>query len=392
GLARCFAGTGVAVYAIDTDGGAGFLKRSKYIERVISLGCRISPQEAFVDKLCALGRELKERHERRVLLLPSEDTGLRVCADHFGRLKEYFVLLGDPGESDIKRFMDKGSFFNELSREAPYVPRTLRFAGFEEVHASRGDLPYPAAAKPACKDIAMSFQKKLGAKLVVLRSPEDVAGKLRNIFPPEGIVVQEFIEHREGDEVCWWGYRSRNGAVTGMTARELRKYPHPGGTATFMRSEHVEVLHAYAREILDRIGFRGLCEMPFLPAGRSRQYKVLELNPRPWLQIGLMHRSGFNAPLMAYREAMEADIPVPPATAREGVTWISPEYDLLRALSSGRPGGRLKNVAQWAGDVRRADDRTVWDFAEPGVTVSRFMSYPGKFWKNRSMIGAGNRS
>ncbi len=392
GLARCFAGTGVDVHAIDTDGGAGLLRRSKYIERVMSFECRISNPEGFVDELCAAGRSFKEQQGRRLLLFPSEDGGLGLCADHCERLRDYFVLLGDAAETDPARFLDKGRFFGALPREAPYVPRTMHFADFASLEASRGELPYPAAVKPARKDIGMSFQKKLGAKLVIIESPEDLAGKLRALFPREGVVVQEFIEHREGDEVCWWGYRSKRGELTGMTAREMRKYPHPGGTATFMRSEHVPRLHEYAREILDRIGFWGLCEMPFLPAAPAGQYKVLELNPRAWLQIGLMSRSGLNAPLMAYREAMGVDVPVPDARARDGVIWMSPEYDLLRALGSGRPARRFANLAQWFRDMRRADDRTVWDCAEPGVMMARLISYPAKLWKNRAMIGAGRRS
>jgi predicted ATP-grasp superfamily ATP-dependent carboligase len=392
GLARCFAGTGVDVYAVDTDGGAGFLKRSKYIDRVIALGPRISATEAFVEELCAAGKELKERDRRRVLLFPSEDTGLRVCADHWERLKEYFLLLGDPGERDPARFLDKGRFFQALPGEAPYVPRTMYFADIASLEASRDDLPYPAVVKPARKDIGMSFQKKLGAKLLVVKSPGDLSGKVRALFPREGVVVQECIEHNEGDEVCWWGYRSRHGELAGMTAREMRKYPHPGGTATFMRSERVPQLHEYAREILDRIGFWGLCEMPFLPAGPAGQYKVLELNPRAWLQIGLMHRSGLNAPLLAYRDAMGVEVPVPEPGVREGVIWMSPEYDLLRALCSGRPARRIANLARWLADVRRADDRTVWDCAEPGVIMARVASYPAKLWKSRAMFGAGSRS
>lgn len=390
-LARCFRGTGVPVIAVDTDGNAPLLRRSRNIERVVSFESHITDTEDFLAHVVSLGRNLASEWNARPLLFPTEDSGLRFCADYFAALTKHFTLLGDPEERDITRFMDKGRFFDSLPRGAKFVPWTRFFPDCDALEAALSTFPFPVVVKPARKDIDMSFQRALGTKLIVLESPIDVTDAFRALVPPEGVVVQELIEHTEGQEVCWWGYRSRDGAITGMTARELRKFPVQGGTATFMRTEHVEALHAYAREILETINFWGMCEMPFLPVEDTEQYKVLELNPRCWLQVGLLYTSGLNAPLMAYNEVMGADLPAGRTVARERITWMSPEYDLLRVFRSGRSGGLLRNLARWCQDLHWADDRAVWTCKEPGVLAARFLSYPAKLWKNRAMIKRGGR-
>jgi predicted ATP-grasp superfamily ATP-dependent carboligase len=381
----------VPVIAVDTDGNAPLLRRSRNIARVAAFENRITDTELFVQDLAALGGELAGEWRRRILLFPTEDGGLRVCADHFETLKEHFILLGDPAERDLEQFMDKGRFFGALLDDAGYVPWTRYYADVPALRGALDSIPFPVVVKPSKKDVDMSFQRTLGTKLIVLESAYDMTESFYALIPPEGVVVQELIEHTEGQEVCWWGYRSKSGEVTGMTARELRKFPLQGGTATFMRSEHIERLHVYAREILERINFWGLCELPFLPIEDTQQYKVLELNPRCWLQLGLMHTSGLNAPLMAYNEAMDERLPIPAGGARERATWMSPEYDLLRVFRSGRPGDTLRNLARWLQDLNWADERAVWTCREPGVLAARFLTYPAKLWKNRSMIRRGGR-
>ena len=390
-LARCFRGTGVPVIAVDTDGNATLLRRSRNIDRVVTFEHLIADTTEFIAHLCSLGSELSAEWNKHVLLFPTEDTGLRICADHYAELTKQFTLLGDPEERDLNKFMDKGRFFESLPQESQYVPWTRFFASCDELEAAIETFPFPVVVKPSRKDIDMSFQRTLGTKLIVLESAADITSSFRELYPPEGVVVQELIEHTEGQEVCWWGYRSRDGVITGMTARELRKFPIQGGTATFMRSEHIEVLHEYARDILETINFYGVCEMPFLPVQDTEQYKVLELNPRCWLQVGLLYTSGLNAPLMAYDEAMDTNLPVGHAVARERVTWMSPEYDLLRVFRCGRSGGMLRNLARWFQDLNWADDRAVWSCKEPGVLAARFLSYPAKLWKNRAMIRRGGQ-
>jgi predicted ATP-grasp superfamily ATP-dependent carboligase len=388
-VAGCFRGTGVPLIAVDTDGGARLLRGSPDIGEVIAIANPVLEPQRALEQLLELGERLGRKWGRRLLLLPTEDTGLGLCADGQARLSEHFIIPGDKDERDLNRFLDKGRFFAQLPGEEPYVPWS-RFCRDEDALLElEGVMPFPAVAKPARKSAGPSFQRWFGAKLVAARTFAELRESFRGCFPAEGLLVQEQIEFKEGDEVCWWGFRDRQGGIIGLTARELRKFPLIGGTATYMRTEAVPELHEYARRILDRTGFWGLCELPFLPAAGG--FKVLECNPRPWLQIGLAARAGLNLPLKVYNdvEIRWGGSPVADNSAEEArpeVYWMSPEYDLIRCFFSGRSSGPPVTLRSWIGQVRRADDIGLWNLETPRLVLERLLSYPSKLWKNRMYI------
>jgi predicted ATP-grasp superfamily ATP-dependent carboligase len=377
------------VIALDTDGSKRLLRSTKLIHEVNPLsGLIFNPDECLQD-LLRYGRQLKERFGRRPLLLPTEDSGLRFCADSLTHIKECFVLLGDPKEMDVARLCDKGRFFSIFKGDESYVPWTQAYVKEEQMRPVLSEIPYPVVLKPARKDLRQSFLQRFGVKIVVARSAAALRDILGSYFPTDGLVIQELIDHREGEEVSWWGYRARDGRSLGMTVRQLRKHPSMGGTATAVRTEDIRELHSLAEEILERADFWGLCELEFIPKGGG--YKLVECNPRPWLQIGLALRAGLNFPLLAYQEIEGLSMPginaSSGATAAQNLRWLSPEYDLIRCFSAGRKG-LLKNVRTWCRDLRHAEETGIWDMNEPLVVLERLFSYPGKVWKNRSRTRA----
>jgi predicted ATP-grasp superfamily ATP-dependent carboligase len=387
-LARCFQGTHIPVIALDTDGAARLLRSTKLISEVHSLdGLASDPGEAL-RKLRLLGRGLARGTERRPILFPTEDCGLRFCADYYRQIKEFFILLGDPTETDISHLADKGRFFSLMREDESYVPWTRACEEREQVRSLEGTIPYPVVVKPARKNLDRSFQKTFGAKLVTARSFDSLNATCDLHFPTGGVVLQGLIEHQDGDEVSWWGYRSRTGKVVGMTARQLRKHPRMGGTATLVRSEEIRELRNLAESILRKADFWGMCELEFLP--QEKGYKLIECNPRPWLQIGLALRAGMNFPMLAYREVEGSFKPEESdfwnAKPQENLYWMGPEYDLIRCFFSGGKGALPKRLWTWWRDLRRADELGIWDMEEPRAVLERLLSYPGKIKRNRSLL------
>ena len=390
-VAGCFSGPRIPVIAVDTDGGARLLQSSPAVDEVVRIVNPTLSHRQALDQLLKLGGRLRRKWGRRLLMLPTEDTGLRFCADNQARLKDYFIIPGDEDEEDINRFFDKGRFFSQLSGDEPFVPWNRFCPNESSLLELKSEMPFPLVAKPARKAPRLLFQKRFGAKLVVARSLAELQQTLRGSFPADGVLLQEYFEFNEGDEVCWWGCRDHHGRIIGLTARELRKYPRVGGTATFMRTEAVPELHEFARRILDRTGFWGLCELPFLPAAGG--YKVLECNPRPWLQIGLAGRAGLNLPLKLYNDvelrlggAQVLDDLDTGDEVRPDVYWMSPEYDLLRCFFGGETSNPQVSLRSWIRDVKRVGDLGIWNLEEPRLILERLLSYPVKLWKNRILL------
>jgi len=373
--ARCFTGTNVPVIAVDTDGYGALLGRSKAIREVIFSGDLPHAPERFLARLEQIGRTLYRTYGSRALLLPMHDTALSVCAKNISLLDRYFLLSGNPTGKDVLRFFDKARFYASLPEELAYAPWTRRFVDREELRRAAADLPFPVVLKPACKDPGLRFERYFGAKALEARGLAGLLQRAEAYFPRGGLVVQECLDYCEGREVSWAGYRSLEGVCTGMTARELHKYPALGGTATLVRSETLPEIETLAREILNSVGLHGVCELSFLPSRTTGRYKVVECNPRCWLQLGLMRRCGLNAPLQAYQEHTGIDCGVGGETAREGVSWISPEYDLLRCLFTGGAEPLFARLRGWCRDVGRADEVALWDSDEPTVALAHLVLY-----------------
>ncbi|MGE8493375.1 hypothetical protein [Comamonas sp.] len=74
---------------------------------------------------------------------------------------------------------------------------------------------------------------------------------------------------------------------------EELKYPNMGGTALWVKTEKLKNLIPQATAITRALDCVGICEVSFLPDEHD-QYRLVELNPRPWLQIGLVEFAGFD--------------------------------------------------------------------------------------------------
>ena len=131
-------------------------------------------------------------------------------------------------------------------------------------------------------------------------------------------------------------------------------------------------------------GFRGICELEFLPLEGT--YRVLECNPRPWLQIGLARQAGLNLPLMLYADVENKQALDQAAEVRPGVYWMSPEYDLLRSFTVGQGENLWSNLARWYRDFKKSEEIGMWNGQEPRLILERLLSYPAKLWKNRFMF------
>ena len=371
--ARCFTQVDVPVLVLDSDGHTALLSRSRHVHRVYPCGALPHDPQGFLRRLERLGRTLRREVGDRVLLLPTHDTGLHLCAENLGDLRRCFVLPGDPGREELLRFFDKARFFAALGEPVGHAPPTLWFAAPEQLRSAAGEFTYPVILKPAYKDVGQQHARTWKAKAVRVRGPAELVQRTHAFFPPAGLIVQEYLDCPEGEEVCWWGYRKHDGTITGMTACEMHKYPRVGGTGTLVRSQLVPEVDTRAREILTRLDFHGLCELPFLPDRSTGQYLVLECNPRCWLQLGLMWRCGLNAPLQAYQEHTGIDCGAGGETALDGLTWISPEYDLLRCLFAPSTEPLYVRLRQWCRDLRAADEVALWDLDEPAVVLAHVL-------------------
>ena len=352
---------------------------SKFVKGTIFNPDPLIDEENFIDSLLNSGQKLKNRYGRRILLFPTEDGGLLLTGKNFDLLKDYFVLLNDPEEKDILRFSQKTYFFQTLLKTnfTEFLPLTFFCRQEDDIESIKRKVTLPCIIKPSEKDINFSFYRKYNSKILLMENKDDLEKRLVELLSENHkLVVQELVNPKPGEEVCWWGYRNKSGEIFGITAREIRKFPQMGGTATFMRIEEASEIHHYAKKILESINFWGICEIPFMLDLRTNKFKVLEFNPKCWLQLSLATEVGMNLPYLAYLEVYKNKLEKPIIDKRRRRKWVRAKEDFLRAVIEDENYAILKRLFKWMPQIFGGCVYSIHSLSDLKVTLHRILGLP----------------
>ncbi len=280
------------------------------------------------------------------LLLPSNDHAVHTIARNREALGDVFRLI-TPGKDIIDLIYDKKNLLDIATRLGVSIPLTHYFTSPAE--AIPPGLKYPVITRGR---FGLSFYKAMKVKALLADDEDELRRQLAYIeeaFGPAMTLSQGVIPFdgtnrtvsftafcTDGEVRCWWA------------GRKLREHPWRFGTATFAESiECRECLEPTAR-LLKRINYTGICEVEYIRDPADGRYKLIEMNARTWLWVGLAKACGVDYALMAYRyvNGLETEYP---ADYKKKVKWINYLTDTwfsLRAILSGKlsPGEYLRSL------------------------------------------------
>ncbi len=357
---------------------------SKFVKDTIYHPDSLIDEEGFIHSLLNFGEKLKKSYGRRILLFPTDDGSLLLLAKNFALFKRYFVILNDPQEKDILRFSQKIYFFQTLQNSdcADFLPLTLFCHKEDDIKSIKKNITFPCIIKPSEKDVNFSFYRKYNSKILLVENKDDLEKKLIELLSKNHqLLVQELVNQNPGGEVSWYGYISKRGEIFGMTARQVRKFPQIGGTATFIETEEVPQIHPRVHQALISLNFWGVCEMEFMLEERKKEYKIIEFNPRCWLQLFLATEMGLNLPYLTYQEVYKNELSKPIIDKKRKVKWVWVKEDFLRAVIKDKNEGVLKRLFKWIPQVFGDCVYAIHSFSDPKVTLHRILGVPGRLLK-----------
>jgi predicted ATP-grasp superfamily ATP-dependent carboligase len=383
-IARSLGRYNIPVFLLSRDQKKPPSSFSKFVKDTIFNPDPLIDKDAFIRSLLGFGEKLKEKYQRRILLFPTDDGTLLLLARNFDLFKKYFVILNDPQEKEILRFSQKIYFFQTLQKTscANFLPLTLFCEREEDIESIKKNITFPCIIKPSEKDINFSFHKKYNSKILVVENKDDLEKELTGLLSEKHkLVVQELVNPKPGKEVSWYGYRSKSGEIFGMTARQKRKSPQMGGTATFIEKKEIPQVHPYVHQALKSLSFWGICEMEFMLDERKKEYKIVEFNPRCWLQLSLATEAGLNLPYLTYQEVYKNVLPKPIIDKKRRIKWVWVKEDFLSAIIKDRNEAFLKRLFKWLPQVLGDCVYAIHSFSDLGVTFQRILGGPERLLK-----------
>jgi hypothetical protein len=270
-------------------------------------------------------------------IFATEDGGLRLLLEHRQSLK-HIACYGFARRLDSYGGLDKAELFNYLSLNGcqDLIAPTVVIHSPEQIELATEKLGNDCVIKPSLKPLSMQLTG-MSAKAFMSRdyaSHESLVDALRLAWEVSNLwLVQSRLENPPEGEVVFWAARDEHGGLVGMAAVEKWKQPKSGGTGCWVitRNAFINELTPIVKKILDCIDFVGICELEFL-LDYQNKWRLLELNPRPWLQIGLARVSGVPLALMAHQIVLGGCVSA--AHPKNDISWVNVERLLLATISS----------------------------------------------------------
>jgi len=285
--------------------------------------------EELVEILLAFGRAQPDKP----VLYYNGDWHLLVVSRFREQLEQVFRFVV-PDPELVEDLVDKSRFLSLSERLDLPVPRSRTVAASDEA-PELGELRYPLVLKPLTR-LQETWSPLASAKVIQLDTPEELADAWPQVARAGvEVMIQEAIPGPESLIESYHAYVDSDGDVAAeFTGRKLRTYPARHGYSTALVVTAAADVAELGRDILRRIGFRGVAKVDFKRDPLDGSLHLLEINPRFNLWHHLGARAGVNLPEIVYRDLVGLPRPELRA-ARPGTRWISPWRDLVAARGDG---------------------------------------------------------
>jgi hypothetical protein len=325
-------------------------------------------KESAIEELIAVLDELGAGRPLPWPVFATEDGGLRLLLEEKLLLGRYLAI--PPGSPHLKLGgLDKAELFQFLQAArlegflAPtHIVRDLVTAKLVPVQ-----LGGAAVFKPALRPLSMTLDDWT-AKAIVADSGRDEAmwsDQLARVWSASSRwVAQTLLLTPPEGEASWWGIRTADGELFGVSVYQRWKHPRIGGTAGLVEMVKIPELDHRVAEILRALQFRGIVEMEFLQ-DLDGNWRLLEINLRPWLQIALAEQARLPLLFMAYLDLIDEKITVSDYIPTN-IYWVNAERMLLAAWS-GAYGPRLKALWRTSQLIYHSDYKAIYSTPFPRV-------------------------
>jgi predicted ATP-grasp superfamily ATP-dependent carboligase len=269
----------------------------------------------------------------------------------------------------VEALVDKLGFAALAERLGLPVPRT-RVVHRDDALPPAGWSQYPCVLKPATRGHWYDSQlleeaSSVGQKAIRVEDARDLE-RIAPVMRVHGtdFVLQEEVTGGEENIVSYHAYVRSTGEVAAeFTGRKIRTFPRLFGTSTCVEITDDPRVKRAGRDVLERLGFRGVVKVDFKEDARSGELFLLELNPR----FNLWHHpatvAGVRIPELVYADCTRAASERPPSAARAGVRWVSPRGD-LQAIREADPHFGMSRV-RWFAQVLSSDVNEGFDIRDP---------------------------
>ena len=342
---------GIPVYVIDTV--HCLAQHSKYCKKYYK--CPPYHSVEFIDFLLDLG---KKENLSGWMLIGSNDHIVENLSLNKNRLQQYYKMLV-PDKSQLYNIINKKNLLKVAKACGTSIPETCYPENLEVAKHFR----YPLLVKG---NRGLSFFKATHQKAIQVDDYQSllrVFNDLHDTVQLDDVMIQELIPSTSGNKVVSFTCFAEKGEIkTYWMGRKVREHPIKYGTATCAESVFQNEVLKEAAPLVRALEYTGVCEIEFMLDERDGKYKLIEINPRTWLWVGLAKRCGIDYAKMMYKYLN--DIPqVFPRGYKVGIKWINWITDIFFGIKAIR--GKILNTRDYLSSLKGERTKAIWSWKDP---------------------------
>lgn len=291
-------------------------------------------------------------------LIADSDGWLRFIVRCRPALESMFASVVHPGPRAIELCLDKSLFLDWCMDKGFQAP--LRY----ELGAAADLLPSPECPLLLRPEMTRHELGKSVPKAIEVKSRAELDRWLAQ-FAAAGVtpsIAQSLL--RPGIRQYSVGLaRGRRGRIRSMVAEKLRSFPEQCAGGTYVILSAQDGVLSLAIRAIEALDYFGIAEVEILRDDNTGECFLIEINARPWVQLGLAQKAGLNFLGFVLDRADAQGVPASPRPLR----WLNFEADVYGCLS--RDIGAVRRGRLTLNDYLRsffaANTFAVWDAADP---------------------------
>jgi predicted ATP-grasp superfamily ATP-dependent carboligase len=325
GVVRSLGRQGIKVIWVDSNQNQiGFL--SKYCNGIICPHPKTNEEE-YIDFLLTLGKTLNQKG----VLLPIGDIEVTALLKNRQKLQNYYNIPISKLEAGEK-LLNKRRFYETLDKYNIPHPKTYYPNDISDVETISKTITYPCIVKPEYSaDFVFDFKTKffkVGSKKQLVSVYNKASTKHHKVM------FQELIPGTANHMYGFNAYYDKKFIPHGVfTYRRIREWPHTSGNGCLIKTIQCSDLKEIISPFIKKIKYYGIVDAEFKKDPRDDTFKLLEINPRLWMQNSLPARCGINLPYIAYLDATGKDVKKSTYN-RQRVKWLFMVEDVRSSLKS----------------------------------------------------------
>ena len=280
---------GIPVYVLDVC--HCLAQHSKYCTKYFR--CPDFKSPGFIDFLC----ELAEKEGiRDWILVPSNDHIVENLSLNKKRIEKYYKTVV-PDKNILYNIINKKNLLEIASRCGTSIPGTCYIDNIQDAKMMR----FPLLIKG---NLGLSFFKATHSKAIQVDDYESLEKTISNIkshVDLNDIMIQELIPYQNNIKVVSFTCFAEDGIIKCFwMGQKIREHPIKYGTATCAESIYNEDILSEATPLVKALNYTGVCEIEYLFDYRDKKFKLIEINPRTWLWVGLAKECGVDYAKILY--------------------------------------------------------------------------------------------